>query len=137
NRCSRSARISVHDGPEYASGVFNSNWCSEVRIDLYKNLERVGVGQIQTTQGRLYTALWKGNLEVLEKEYQEPPIPLTVQDVTRNLEQASKKAKELSVGFPVYVMARDLSNPVSRDKYSKIFTKLKKTPTQCSNHIGT
>ncbi len=116
----------VSGGAEKGSGVFNSNWCSEIRIDLYKNHEKVGVGQIQTTQGRLYTALWKGDLAVLEKESQEPPVPLTVQDVTKNLEQAHQKAKELSVGFPVYVMARDLSNPVSRDKYSKILTKLKK-----------
>ena len=111
---------------EKGGGVFDSNWSSEVRIDLYKNLEKIGVGQIHTTQGRLYTALWKGDLSILEKESEEPPVPLTVLDVTRNLEQTSQKAQELSVSFPVFVMARDLSNPVSRDKYSKVLTKLKK-----------
>lgn len=111
---------------ENGGGVFGSNWNSEVRIDLYKRLEKVGVGQIHTTQGRLYSALWKGDLAILEKNTEEPPIPLSVQDVTRNLEQVSKKANELSVGFPVFVMARDLSNPVSREKYSKVLTKLRK-----------
>ncbi|MDO6564656.1 hypothetical protein Q4488_14830 [Amphritea sp. 1_MG-2023] len=43
-------------------GVFEKNWSSEVRIELYKNQEKVGIGQITTTQGRLYTAIWKGDL---------------------------------------------------------------------------
>lgn len=111
---------------EKGGSVFNSNWRSEVRIDLYQNLEKVGDNQIYTTQGRLYTALWKGDLAILEKESEDPAAPLTVQDVTRTLEQTSQKAKELSVGFPVFVMACDLSNPVSRDKYLKVLTKLKK-----------
>ena len=110
---------------EKGSGIFGRNWASEVRLDLYKQLEKVGVGQIQTTQGRLYTALWKGDLAVLEKEAEEPPVPFSVQDVTKTLEEVSQKAKDLSVGFPVFVMARDLSNPVSRDKYSKVLAKLK------------
>lgn len=111
---------------EKGAGVFGSNWGSEVRVDLYKNLEKVDVGQIHTTQGRLYTALWKGDIAVLDKESEEPVIPLSVQDVTKILKQATEKAKELSVGFPVFVMARDLSNPVSREKFSKILTALKK-----------
>lgn len=110
---------------EKGGGIFGSNWVSEVRLDLYERLEKVGVGQIQTTQGRLYTALWKGDLAVLEKEAEEPTIPLSVQDVTRALEEVSRKAKDLSVGFPVFVMARDLSNSVSREKYSKVLAKLK------------
>lgn len=111
---------------EKGGGLFGSNWSSEVRIDLYKNLEKVGVGQIHTTQGRLYTAIWKGDLSVLEKESEEPPIPLSVQDVTKTLDQTTEKAKELSIGYPVFVMARDLSNPVSREKFSKILAALKK-----------
>ena len=110
---------------EKGGGVFGRNWGSEVRIDLYKNLEKVSVGQIHTTQGRLYTALWKGDISVLEKESEEPAIPLSVQDVTKKLDQVTEKAKELSVGYPVFVMARDLANPVSREKFSKILTALK------------
>ncbi len=111
---------------EKGGRVFSGNWDLEVRIDLYKNQEKVGVGQLQTTQGRLFTALWKGDISVLDKGSEEPPIPLTVQDVTKSLDQSTQKAKDLSVGFPVFVMARDLSNPVSREKYSKVLTSLKK-----------
>lgn len=110
---------------EKGSGIFGNNWTSEVRLDLYKNLKKVGVGQIQTTQGRLYTALWKGDLTVLDNETEAPPIPLSVQEVTKILKEVAQKARDLSVGFPVFVMPRDLSNPVSRDKYSKVLAKLK------------
>lgn len=108
------------------SGVFASNWKSEVRVEVYKHLEKVGVGQIETTQGRLYTALWKGDITILKRDTGEPQIPFTVQQVTRNLTEASDTAKKLSTKYPVFVMARDLSNPISRDKYSKIRSKLKK-----------
>ncbi|SCZ84221.1 hypothetical protein [Nitrosomonas mobilis] len=122
------ARAVSGGATEKGGGVFGSNWGSEVCVDLYKNLKKVGVGQIHTTQGRLYTALWKGDITVLEKESEEPAIPLSVQDVTKTLDQATEKAKELSVGYPVFVMARDLSNPVSREKFSKILMALKKHP---------
>lgn len=112
-------------GPsEAGEGVFKNNWSSEVRIDLYKHLEKVSAGQIHTTQGRLYTILWKGNVSILN-EPNEPPIPLLVRDVTKKIKQAIPKAKELSIGFPVFIMARDMSNPVSRDKYLSILSKLK------------
>jgi len=108
------------------SGVFTNNWKSEVRVELYKHLEKVGVGQIETTQGRLYTALWKGDVTILKCDTEEPKIPITVQQVTRSLAESSDKARSLSTKYPVFVMARDLSNPISREKYSKILSKLKK-----------
>ena len=108
------------------SGVFTSNWKSEVRVELYRHFEIVGVGQIETTQGRLYTALWKGDITLLKRDADEPQIPLTVQQVTRNLTEASDTAKKLSTKFPIFVMARDMSNPISRDKYFKIFSKMEK-----------
>lgn len=111
---------------ERESGIFASNWNSEVRVELCKRLEKVGVGQLETTQGRLYTALWEGDVKILKCDTEAPQIPITVQQVTRNLGEASETAKGLSIGYPVFVMVRDLSNPISREKYSKVFSKLKK-----------
>ena len=112
-------------GKKFGNGVFKNNWFSEIRIDFYKNHKLIGEEQILSTQGRLYTALWKGDMSILKNTQQDPLIPLTLQDVTKKLENASPKAKELSIGPPVFVMARDLSNPVSRDKYSNVLSKLK------------
>lgn len=114
---------------ETSGGVFEKNWGSEVRVDLYKDSQKVGDGQIQTTQGRLYTALWTGNVKVLQMEYQEPSVPFNVQQVNRKLQETENKAAEFSQGDPVFVMARDLSNKISEAKYSKVFSKLR-------NHIS-
>jgi hypothetical protein len=113
------------DAGDSTGSIFAKNWDSEIRVDLYKNLKKVGEGQIQTTQGRLYTALWTGNVDVLQMEYDEPKAPLNVQEVTKKLEDTENKAGEFSKGAPVFVMARDPSNKISQAKYSKIFSKLR------------
>ena len=105
--------------------VFAKNWNSEVRLDLYKRLEKVGVGQIRTTQGRLYTTLWKGNLSFMEHNSEAPQLPISVQRVTDKLDETAERARNLSNCYPIFVMARDLSNAVSREKYSKVLWKLK------------
>jgi len=114
---------------ESTGGVFEKNWMSEIRVDLYENFKKVGDGQLQTTQGRLYTALWTGNVAVLQTEYQEPSIPLNVQEVNRKLQETEKKSGEFGKGNPVFVMARDLSNKISKAKYLKVFSKLR-------NHVS-
>lgn len=105
--------------------IFAKNWNSEIRVDLYKKLKKMGDGQIQTTQGRLYTALWTGNVDILQMGYKEPKAPLNVQEVNKKLEDTKNKAGEFSEGFPIFVMARDLSNKISQAKFTKIFSKLK------------
>ena len=115
-----------HGAKENGVGIFSRNWTTEVRLDLYRHLEILDSSPIVTTQGRLYTALWKGDLKVLHLDSAAPQAPLNVQQVTRKLGEASEVAKGLSIGYPVFVMARDPSNPVSRDKYSKVISKLRK-----------
>lgn len=107
------------------SNVFSKNWKSEIRVDLYRNLQKTSAGQIETTQGRFYTAIWKGDLTILRLDTDEPRKPVTVQRVTPKLPEASEIARTLSNKFSIFAMARDLSNPISRDKYSKVFVKLK------------
>jgi hypothetical protein len=123
-------QVRYTSGPKTVAGdstgsIFAKNWNSEIRVDLYKKLKNVGEGQIQTTQGRLYTALWTGNVDILQMEYKEPKAPLNVQEVNRKLKDTANKAGEFSKGFPVFVMARDLSNKISQAKYTKIFSKLR------------
>ncbi len=111
---------------EKVGGVFEKNWDSEVRIELYKKQEKVGIGQITTTQGRLYTAIWKGNLTVLENDTEAPPLPFNVKNVTKQLKELKEIALAVSAGYPIFAMARDRSNQVSREKYLKIYAMLKK-----------
>lgn len=108
-----------------AGGVFEKNWNSELRLDLFKHQEHVGIGQIHTTQGRLYTALWKGDLSVLNSNSKEPPIPLNVRNVTKQLKMVGIPF-ELSKENTIFIMVRDQSNPTSKEKYLKVHSKLKK-----------
>ncbi len=107
-------------------GVFEKNWVSEVRFELFGEYEGLVAGINRSTQGRLYTALWKGDLNVLNIESAEPEIPLNVNQVTKQLKNAkieSSSVKALDSLF--FIMARDFSSQVSKLKYSKIYSKLK------------
>ncbi len=106
--------------------VFTRNWHSEVRLDLYSHMTRVGNGQVRTTQGRLYTSLWKGTIDTLfEDKSAHPPVPTTAQQLSRDLEKASGLTALVPSGHATFVMVRDLSNSVSRSKYQKVQAKLR------------
>lgn len=105
---------------------FRSNWHSELRLDLYENHKQVGVGQIRTSQGRLYELLWRGDLRILDMSTSEPAEPLLAREVTRNLEQTRDMARKVAKGDPVFVMAIDRSSPVSITKIRNITASLGK-----------
>lgn len=105
---------------------FRANWHSELRLDLYEDHQKVGLGQIHTTQGRLYELLWKGDLRVLDTSTDEPMVPLSIPDVTRKLEQTRLIAEKVAKGDPVFVMAVDQSSAVSRAKILSLTASLGK-----------
>ena len=106
--------------------VFVRNWGSEVRLEIYTHMKRAGPAQVKTTQGRLYTTLWKGQIDTLfEDKSPHPTLPKTAQQLSKNLQEAVAVALVLAQGRATFVMVRDLSNSVSRDKYQKILTKLR------------
>ncbi len=120
---------------EDVSEVFKKNWNSEVRIQKYspgsENLTKDG-DLISTTQGRLYTSLWKGDLKYLESDFEEPVMPIvdTREAVklikgaskvkTNRLEHVEDVALKKSKGNTVFVMPYDRSNSVSVTKYFNI-----------------
>ena len=106
--------------------VFARNWHSEVRLDLYSHMARVGKGQVRTTQGRLYTSLWKGTIDTLfEEKSAHPPLPTTAQQLSRDLERASGLRALAPQGQATFVMVRDICNSVSRNKFQKVQLKLR------------
>lgn len=106
--------------------VFARNWHSEVRLDLYLHMARFGDGQVRTTQGRLYTSLWKGKIDTLfEDKSAHPPLPTTAQQLFRDLEKASGLRAHVPPGQATFVMVRDISNSVSRNKFQKVQAKLR------------
>jgi hypothetical protein len=97
-------------------GVFETNWYGEVIVDLFEPDKL----PIRSTQGRLYTALWRGNMDFLRADAPHPEIPITVASFGRKLRDISEHIPNTSDHGLTFVMARDKSNAVSRDKFLKI-----------------
>ena len=100
--------------------VFFRNWDSEVRLDLFEEMLKVDPGQIHTTQGRLYTMLWKGDLEILDLRTENPEPPIMASQIKNKLTEAKKKAIEISNGSLVFVMAYDSASAVLKEKYEAL-----------------
>ncbi|WP_152555566.1 hypothetical protein [Methylomarinum vadi] len=105
---------------EISGSVFNKNWDSEVFFELVNHKERVIPQFIRTTQGRLYSALWHGDLSLLDDKLPNPKKPIQLRDVNKNLKDTIPFAKELAGSNPVFVMARDFSNTISTTKHLNV-----------------
>lgn len=122
----RSPARSSETGNQSTREVFSRNWDTEVKIDLYLHMKRVSPIQITTTQGRLYVALWKGSVDTLfVDKLPHPNLPITAYQTSKNLKEVSSVATEIANGRPTFVMVRDFSNGVSREKYEKVLTVLR------------
>ena len=104
--------------------LFSRNWNSQVRLDLFRRMEMVGPKE--TTQGRLFTVLWKGDVGILELDSELPPVPIPVKKVTARLAEAGEIARKLFGTDRGFVMARDQANSVFREKFTRVLAKLKK-----------
>lgn len=102
-------------GRNSEAGVFESNWGTTVKVEVYEEGVPTSEKLIQSTQGQLYTALWKGSLSYLTDET-VPPVPKRIKDLTRSVEAATEKARRIGRGNPVFAMPYDAVNPVSRQK---------------------
>jgi hypothetical protein len=103
-----------------ASGsVFGKNWDTEVTFELQDVSSAEPARLIETTQGKLFTALWRGDLTVFEDDL-NPGLPLRLKEVSKMLEQAIPAAGNLSNGKPTFIMARDVANSISKLKHMKV-----------------
>lgn len=105
---------------------FLINWNSRIRVDLFREQERVYPGQIETTQGRLYTMLWKGAITILDEQTTAPIPPVLIRDITKRLGEVTLDVSTNNIDATAFMMCRDNTNPVSREKYQKIYQKLNK-----------
>lgn len=102
---------------------FESNWFSELRLDHYGEV-RHPPEQVVTTQGRLYTLLWRGDVSVLDAVELDPPPPLRLKFALENIRSVRQVARQFACGKRVFVMPIDRSVPTSRRKLTKIARQL-------------
>jgi hypothetical protein len=108
--------------------LFEDNWKSPVVLTLIDHQTKSSE-EIATTQGHLYTFLWKANLLDLES-LTPPSIPLTCLSVARRAETAAYYCKtQLAKKMEkpnIWLMAYDPTNPISQAKYLEVKARLKK-----------
>lgn len=108
--------------PEDGDSRFESNWVSELRLSLFTDQREVE--EVVTTQGRLYTLLWRGDAQVLQAECPEPEVPKRASFVLKRLRDGSEDLRALSDERPAFWMPFDRVSPISLDKYSRLEKRL-------------
>jgi len=108
--------------------VLLHNWNTEVRLDLYGNSTKVGQGQIHTTQGRLFTLLWKGDLNVLDTNTKNPKPPIIATQVKKSLVDIQSKAVEFARNSLFFAMVYDQASPLLKWKLSKLIQQFNYQP---------
>lgn len=109
---------------EEVRSTFAANWRSEIRLDLYRKLERIQENLV-TTQGRLYTALWSGDLGYLDAESPDPEPPVGWKAVLKSLNFTVSSVKRRWPNERVFVMPYDAVSPVTIGKAKGVSTALR------------
>lgn len=101
-----------------AASVFADNWRRSAEIDLIETKD-LSVRAIATTQGRLYTFLWRDDEAVLDLGTPEPALPLMAGDLRTRLEDAAPRvAAQVEVSSPsqLFVFPFDHASSRLREK---------------------
>jgi hypothetical protein len=91
----------------------SANWYSEVVIDFKKIFDEAPSQLIKTTQGRLFSLLWKGDLEILNKDKLDPLPPLFLKDLRKRLTETVSECESIAGNKTYFIMAYDPTNDVS------------------------
>ena len=75
---------------KFLSSDFKTNWVKGVQLALYDWQNKGSKTYIDITQGRLFTLLWKGDLNILLKKDDDIPIPLLLPDTYKQRVQKLK-----------------------------------------------
>lgn len=122
-RVSHPEKLAIGAGAEGGS-VFRANWESEVRLAVFERMQRLD-GEVVSTQGRLYTAMWHGDLSVLSLDTPEPVLPDGWREVLSRIESVRAAAERFSrAGGPVFVMPFDPASSLSREKHDAVIQQL-------------
>jgi hypothetical protein len=103
--------------------VFTDNWNQTVALAFtdYKEKE---TREITTTQGRLYSLLWRGEPALLEKDSAPPPVPTLAMQVLRDLPSTvvhlGMKILKGANKKIVFLMPYDRTRQLLRSKLGKI-----------------
>lgn len=113
--------------------LFESNWETEAQAQLFAVGEKTAPVQVSTTQGRIYTLLWYGDIRVLNPQAPVPRLPQTARELLKLItDRKHLLAPQVHVTIKDHVLKHhhhashyfalpyDLCNEVLRTKYHKL-----------------
>jgi hypothetical protein len=104
---------------ESEESVFVDNWSDTVVIH-FRDHQKNETRKIKTTQGRLYSLLWKGDIAYLDETNAAPKAPSTAMDLFEELPIAMEQLRStVSKGVPggvLFLMPFDPTLPLLRNK---------------------
>ena len=106
--------------------AFGENWQQEVIFDLH-DLKTGEIQTITTTEGRLYTLLWRGDINILDEQQEAPPVPRQASALKKLLPEAAKLFQTELLPDPEvlrFLLPCDLAAGLYRDKYLNVKQKL-------------
>jgi hypothetical protein len=110
---------------EDTDSMFSNNWTQPVSLNLTDHAYNT-TRTIETTQGRLYTTLWRGDLEQLEGHSPAPSIPELPRDIIKKKllpAVASHCIGRYAEGLEhpcIFIMPFDETSNILRTKFSKV-----------------
>lgn len=100
--------------------VFTDNWNMTVVFTL-TDYKANKTKEVTTTQGRLYSLLWRGDLSWLEPDASTPPLPTLAMQILRDLPKAENHLREnvdeIDHGQTVFLMPFDRTRQLLRTKF--------------------
>ncbi len=103
--------------------VFSDNWNMTIEFSLTDH-KKDKTKEVTTTQGRLYSLLWKGDLRYIDNTFESPPVPtLAMQilpDLSRTTDHMRKSLIKGEAHACVFLMPYDRTRQLLTTKFCKI-----------------
>lgn len=103
--------FSGSDRGEDSASTFERNWYSNAIVNL-ENYHSKTTRKIETTQGRIFTCLWKGNVDVLDHAGTHPEMPLLVPKLKPFLPDFAPIFRNQFPSHSLFLMALDQASDV-------------------------
>jgi hypothetical protein len=115
-----------------SKNAFESGWLSECELDLmvWQEHGKVSKARYVTTQGRLYSCLWRGDTELLDQNLTpQPAIPQLLADSKKLLRALSKENLQIRREYipaplrakkTIFALATDKTSSITKQKLVKL-----------------
>ena len=122
-------------------GLFQSNWNSAAEVELFMPGGQEGVKRFSTTQGRIYSLLWRGDSSFLDPAMPAPMVPHQARYLLKNLNHAKSALRQLVLDqHPdaryFFVLPHDVCSQLLDGKYRKLAYGLGRTYHVSEAHVA-